>query len=168
MGLIEFKDYPNTSTPLNAENLNNNFNELAEKNYFVATSTGSITLNNTVDIPLTKVRSSGTKLTLENGKIKVGKGVSKVRVSGSIFMNIDGPAFVSGYLWGKIVNNGDHVSGSIAPLLSGMGFVSSSIPSIITKVKENDLLFFSVDAAGASGTTRDGESNTWLLVEVIE
>lgn len=26
MALIEFKDYPNTSTPLNAENLNNNFN----------------------------------------------------------------------------------------------------------------------------------------------
>ena len=28
MALIEFKDYPNTSTPLNAENLNNNFNEV--------------------------------------------------------------------------------------------------------------------------------------------
>ena len=28
MGLIEFKDLPDTSTPLNAENLNNNFNEL--------------------------------------------------------------------------------------------------------------------------------------------
>lgn len=28
MALIEFKDYPDTSTPLNAENLNNNFNEL--------------------------------------------------------------------------------------------------------------------------------------------
>lgn len=28
MALIEFKDYPNTSTPLNAENLNNNFNEI--------------------------------------------------------------------------------------------------------------------------------------------
>ena len=31
MALIEFKDYPNTSTPLNAENLNNNFNELKNK-----------------------------------------------------------------------------------------------------------------------------------------
>ena len=28
MGLIEFKDLPDTSTPLNAENLNNNFNAL--------------------------------------------------------------------------------------------------------------------------------------------
>lgn len=28
MALIQFKDYPNTDTPLNTENLNNNFNEL--------------------------------------------------------------------------------------------------------------------------------------------
>ena len=34
MALIEFKDYPNTSTPLNAENLNNNFNELNRANIY--------------------------------------------------------------------------------------------------------------------------------------
>ena len=28
MALIEFKNYPDTSTPINAENLNNNFNEV--------------------------------------------------------------------------------------------------------------------------------------------
>lgn len=31
MALIEFKNLPDTSTPLNAENLNNNFNELENK-----------------------------------------------------------------------------------------------------------------------------------------
>ena len=31
MALKEFKDYPNTDTPLNAENLNHNFNELDKK-----------------------------------------------------------------------------------------------------------------------------------------
>jgi hypothetical protein len=30
MSLIEFQDYPSTETPLNAENLNYNFNELAK------------------------------------------------------------------------------------------------------------------------------------------
>lgn len=34
MALIEFKDLPNTSTPLNAENLNNNFNELNRANTY--------------------------------------------------------------------------------------------------------------------------------------
>lgn len=31
MALIEFKDKPNTTTPINANNLNNNFNELVSK-----------------------------------------------------------------------------------------------------------------------------------------
>ena len=31
MALIEFKDYPDTTTPTDAENLNNNFNELNNK-----------------------------------------------------------------------------------------------------------------------------------------
>lgn len=31
MALIEFKDKPNTTTPINATNLNNNFNELVSK-----------------------------------------------------------------------------------------------------------------------------------------
>lgn len=31
MSLIEFKDLPDTSTPINSANLNNNFNELNNK-----------------------------------------------------------------------------------------------------------------------------------------
>ena len=34
MNLIEFKDYPSTETPLNAENLNHNFNELNKDNIY--------------------------------------------------------------------------------------------------------------------------------------
>lgn len=33
MDLIEFKDLPDTSTPINAENLNNNFNKLKDNIY---------------------------------------------------------------------------------------------------------------------------------------
>lgn len=34
MSLIEFQDYPSTETPLNAENLNHNFNELNKNNIY--------------------------------------------------------------------------------------------------------------------------------------
>jgi hypothetical protein len=34
MSLIEFQDYPSTETPLNAENLNHNFNELNNANTY--------------------------------------------------------------------------------------------------------------------------------------
>lgn len=39
MAIIQFKNLPDTSTPLTAENLNNNFNELKTKEY------GGITLD---------------------------------------------------------------------------------------------------------------------------
>ena len=46
MSLIEFKNLPDTSTPLNAENLNNNFNELDNKaNY----STNEIVVGKWID-----------------------------------------------------------------------------------------------------------------------
>lgn len=51
MNLIEFKDYPSTETPLNAENLNHNFNEF--KPYVLydnpSGSNGTITLNDTLE-----------------------------------------------------------------------------------------------------------------------
>jgi hypothetical protein len=41
MSLIEFKDLPDTSTPINAENLNNNFNELNPIGSVIITSTNT-------------------------------------------------------------------------------------------------------------------------------
>ena len=51
MALIEFKDLPDTTTPLNADNLNNNFNELDNKlnlkgSYAYFSQTTSLTLTN--------------------------------------------------------------------------------------------------------------------------
>ena len=166
MSLIKFQDYPSTETPLNAENLNHNFNCLAEKNYIVATANGAINLSGNTNIPLIVKNVSGTKLTLENGKIKIGAGVSKVRISGSIFMDITQQN--SGYLWGRIAKNESNVQGSIHPLVAGMSFISACIPSKIIDVKENDLLHLNGDAAGATGTVRNTEENTWLCVEVID
>ena len=166
MNLIEFQDYPSTETPLNAENLNHNFNYLAERNYIVATANETTNLSGNTNIPLTVKNVSGTKLTLENGKVKIGTGVSKVRISGSIFMDITQQN--SGYLWGRIAKNGSNVQGSIHPLVTGMSFISACIPSNIIDVKENDLLHLNVDSAGATGTVRNTVENTWLCVEVIE
>lgn len=176
MALIEFKNKPDKNTPLNADNLNHNFNELNSnleeinnkiaKEYIAATANSNISVSGNTDILLTATKQSGTKLILENNKIKIGAGVSKVQVSGSVFIEITTQN--NGYLWGRIVKNSTHVSGSIVPLLSGNAFVSSSIPSIIINVTEGDLLYLNVDAANIKGTVRTGDANTWLYVEVIE
>lgn len=176
MNLIEFKNKPDTTTPINKTNLNHNFKEIKEKieemdlafakQYIIATSTGQTTLQNNTNIPLIKTRASGTKLKIQDNKIIIGADVSRVEVSGNIFMDITQQS--NGYLWGRIVKNANHVSGSLHPLLSGMAFVSTPIASTIIDVKEGDLIYLNVDAAGAVGTTRDGDVYTWLCVKVIE
>jgi hypothetical protein len=171
MALIEFKDYPNTSTPLNAENLNNNFNELKEKieklNYIVATISNKVTATGMGVITLDKVSDKeGEKLKLENGGIKIGSGVSKIRVSGSVFVNISTQS--AGYLWTQIRKNGASKCSSLTPVVAGMGFVSASVPSMIIDVVENDVIDLMGDFAGPSGEIRNNAENTWLLVEVIK
>jgi hypothetical protein len=165
-------NFVNNDAPyLSAENLNqmqDNIEEaINEKNYLVATSTGTINLNGNTDITLTATSVVGTKLTLEDGKVKIGAGVSKVRISGSIFMDI---TYIesAGYIWGRIAKNASNVAGSISPILPSMAFISAVIPSHIIEVEEGDLFQLNVDVTGSTGTTRDGVTNTWLDVEVIE
>ena len=84
MALIEFQNLPNTSTPLNAENLNTNF----EKNIItVYASDMNITdttdsQNNTIIFNGT-VSSLGNKLSLNTttGEVTIGSGISYVKVS---------------------------------------------------------------------------------------
>lgn len=165
-------NFVNNSEPyLSAENLNqmqDNIEEaINEKNYIVATSSGTTNLNGNTDITLEATNVVGTKLTLENGKVKIGTGVSKVRISGSIFMDI---TYIenAGYMWGRISHNNGNALGSISPLLPNMSFVSASIPSQIINVKEGDLLQLNTDVTGSTGVVRNGANNTWLFVEVIE
>lgn len=48
MALIEFKDLPDTTTPLTADNLNNNFNEVSKDKIYSTneTNTGKIWIDN--------------------------------------------------------------------------------------------------------------------------
>ena len=50
MALVEFKNYPSTETPLNAENLNNNFNEVNKVN---VKNDASLLMSSSDIIPIT-------------------------------------------------------------------------------------------------------------------
>lgn len=141
--------------------------EVEDSSYIVATSKGTVTLSGNTDIPLEITRSSGTSLILENNKIKVGKNISKLRISASIFLEITNFQ-TSGYLWGRIAYNGINAGGSITPVLPNMSFRSASIPSIILNVKEGDTVHLNADLTGSTGTVRNGSANTWICVESIE
>lgn len=172
MALKEFKDLPNTDTPINAENLNNNFNELkevTEKSYMLATVNNnwlSYDGQQTIDpIALdTVVHKKGEKFTLENDKIRVGAGVSAIRVSAAIFIN----DFIgTGYAWGKIMKNGGAFATAILPTITGAApYGSVCIPSTIVPVKEGDLINLRVEQTARDYTVIRGyESNTFLFVE---
>lgn len=113
-----------------------------------------------------KFLSIGDKLTLSNGRVKVGKGVSKVKVSGTIFYE---EANNGSYIWNFIKSTS---GGSASAILSSSNyFNSSSISESIFEVQEGTEIFYYLNNAAYSSkrtVVKSGIENTWLLVEVIE
>lgn len=83
MSLIEFQDYPSTETPLNAENLNHNFEVLYGKTLYENSSgsNGTITLNDNID------NYSKFELYSLYGKIHTIKNQSVVSLDEMIYDN---------------------------------------------------------------------------------
>lgn len=131
--------------------------------YCVATITNSQSISSSYVVNLNQIERSQGNFTLENGYIKIGSGISKVRVSASIF--VDSWSGGSSYLWGRIFKNTDDVGNSI---VSGPArYISSSIPSTIVDVSEGDNIKLMADS-GSGGSLRTGANNTWLCVEKVE
>ena len=137
--------------------------EEVEPNYIVATINAVYTTAENVRIILNTVaESSGTKLTLENGAIKIGEGVSKIRVSASAFIN--NWAASTNYAWLKIRKNESNIAGVINSATAS--FISTSIPTTIISVTSGDEIDLAFE--GPTSKLRNGRENTWLCVEVIE
>lgn len=105
----------------------------------------------------------GKKLTLENGKVKIGKNVKKVLVSGTAF--IDTPK-ASDYLWLFIAKNGGYVASNLTA--GGMVYKSSSIAPRLIEVKEGDLISMIINTtAGLPYSIRGGYPIN-MTVQVVE
>ena len=165
--------FVNNSEPyLSAENLNqmqSNVEEATERSYILATINESLWGygGKILDpIPLdTVVYKKGEKFTLENNKIKIGAGVTAIRVSATIFVN----DFIgTGYAWGKIMKNGTYeVATAIMPTITGASpYGSTCMPSTIVPVKEGDLINLRMEQTVRDEiSVRGGVSNTFLFIE---
>ena len=109
---------------------------------------------NTVDV------SNGTRLTYSSNGVLIGAGVSKVKVSYSIF----GENSTSQYIYCRIILDGSERSTSISNAPSMFKFVSESK---ILAVTPGQLIQVRIDSSGAS-TTINAARQCFLLVEVIE
>lgn len=146
------------------DNIEDAINEVKIK-YILATITNQQNLGSNSRINLNKIEANiGNKFTLENNKIIVGEGVSRVRVSGAIF--VEAPQG-TGYVWGQILLQGYRVNGCIFPYNNAGGYLSVAIPPSIWTCQEGDEIELIGDSI-VQGNTRTSKDNTWILVEAID
>lgn len=142
-----------------------NIDNLTKKTILVATTSNSQTLSSEYVMTLDQIaENSGNNLSLKDGKILIGKGINKIRVSGAIFLDLPTS---SGYLWAIIKKNSTNVASNLVNVSSDMYYAGASISVNIVNVAEGDLISLIGDST-CGGKNRTGSANTWLCVEVIE
>lgn len=185
---IGWKDDPDTSTPLDSGNLKameNNaedgINKLKsnvqtavteietkmKKNIITAYSTKNQKgVSNSTTVTLTESISVGDKLTLQNNAIVIGKGISKVKVSGVIYFENITAAQI--YLFPKIMQNNNTL---LAPIVSKASnqFETVVFAEALVEVIEGDKFTLNVgDVNNLKVDIKGNRNATYLTVEVVE
>ena len=152
---------------LNDENI---LDKIPDINILTATPTQQ-TINGTdVQVVLYKneQRSIGDKLSVESGKIKIGAGVSLIKLDLKIGGQVSGTA-ISGSVGGKLRKNGEAImQGYTATNLSAYASASIDMPSIIIEVKEGDLIDFVCSASANFVINSSYSQRSYVTVEVIK
>lgn len=93
----------------------------------------------------------GSKFTLENGQIRIGSGVTQVKVSGAVWVEVE-----DGYTWGHILKNGNSMSGIMFPSRMANQDVwrSLAFPPVIIDVQEGDIIKMGVTFSVANPNNR--------------
>ena len=137
-------------------------NKINKTKYILATVSDTQTISAGYEVNLNTVVFNNTSCILQDGKIKIGPGINKIKTSSSIF--VDNWPMGTNYLWGIIRKNGSNICGSIES--STCVCLSCTNATMITDVQEGDLISLVADSP-SGGNLRAGESNTFILIEVI-
>lgn len=151
-----------TTNTYSCQYINEHSTENPTPRIATASLSANITLTN-VDVPLDTIESTTDSLTLQSNGIRIGAGISKVKVSGNMFCYSASTSVT--YSWTYITKNGIDVSIAIASA-SGRYCSTSHSPRLIS-VQEGDIIKLHKQASTQSDSIR-GTSNTWLTVEVVE
>lgn len=111
----------------------------------------------------TIIAQTGDRLTTSGGGVKIGKGISKVKVSGVAWLHS------TGYKWIALVKNNNQFATAILPANSD-GWASPILPDIIIDVVENDVIYLeaSLPLGGKCSAGEYNPTNTYLTVEAVE
>lgn len=165
MALIEFENKPSTETPINATNLNHNFNELNNKNAIVAYITNDFTTTGVERerLPLNDYTAKvGNQLTISNNSIVIGENINYVLVSAQVYwydpIEIDRRKTVT------IMKNDQIVCVNI--LYVSAYYVHQTTSSTIVSVKQGDIITLNV--GGSNGDlVKNYQTGTFLTVVAI-
>lgn len=155
---------------VNAEYYKNN-EKLMQKNIltYATTQNQSLSANEWTKLQLDEIISQvGDKLTVSDNGIKIGKGISKVKINAIVWLE------TQGYRWVSIFKNNTAITSSISPEGGNYTGVwgSVSLPDILIDVEENDIIYLkancSLDGKSTAGNYRPTYYNTYLTVEVVE
>ena len=114
----------------------------------------------------TKDFQSGTNLSLSNGGIKIGKGITKVKVSGQVYYSAGTNAGDS--LRCLIYKNSSVVAMNYARAGTNGTYECRSIIPTPISVAENDIIYlYYNNASSGRGTISSSSSDTYLVVEEI-
>lgn len=167
MEKIIFEDLPSTNTPINSTNLNkmqDNFEIALKRNIMTLCLSDDYTATNSDwgVVQLQLYNSTGNKLSFSNGGIKIGSGVSKIKVSTDFYLM----GVSSGSRYFNIWKNNSQTK-----LNAGVIFLNANTDGKVAccetmvNVNENDII---LSACSLQNQDRLGAGATFLTVEVIE
>ena len=172
MSLIQFQDLPSTSTPINAANLNNNFNELNGKlaATIALTSSATITVSTAYGysrIPLNNIKEQ-----------KNSSGIVSVSQNGSITINKTGWYLVSGVASCRSTNTNNTIITTIYATSEQLGEAyrvatgkteAINISPHIVYLTSGQQIWFSVSGSATGDITVSGSSNgRFTYVNIVE
>lgn len=116
-------------------------------------------------LQMTQINSNSDRLTLSNGGILIGAGISKIKISGNVFGVSNNN---SGYLWCYIRKNRGSTTTNVSIAIDNTNtlFGSVSFSPKLIDVQEGDLIILYKE--DGSTTSIRSAGNTWLTVEVVE
>lgn len=144
----------------------NAINELNGRNILTATTSSDVTLSSTSDtaVDLVLSNSIGSKLSVSNGKVVIGSGVSKVLISGKANFNTLTSSATQRYFKIKKNNTEILVSRNASPSNTN-GLAMPITPNLID-VTSGDTI--SISAQGVSGDVlRTTNVWTYITIEVV-
>lgn len=141
---------------------------ITSKDKNIMTAKLGSTISNTVggtytNLNLVLSNFIGDKLTIQNGGIKIGSGVSKVKVNANLKIATN----TVGNKHARILKNTTSVGWGISRGISAGDESSISVSPLLIDVSEDDILYLAYYAAAGDGISANYNA-TYLTVEVVE